>query len=142
MDANRLPPLGWPWDALADAVLAAEDARKRLHAAQVVFGIACARVKAGEPAQAELSQAIDERNRAELDLETALVDHHTVRDEMSRQWLAGLRAVLDLEPTALAGLLGDLPVAPAVAEALGELEDRIDAAEDAVVNLEQGRVPV
>jgi hypothetical protein len=123
MDASdRPPPMGWPWDQMADALLRWDDARRRHHAARV----------AGD---------VDARERAALDREVAENDLAAVRDEVARQWLAGFRLALELEPTAVAGLLGRLPAAETVVGVLGELEARIDAAEDAVVNLVTNRVP-
>jgi hypothetical protein len=106
---------------MADALLRWDDARRRHQAAQV----------AGDA---------DGRERAALDREIAESDLAAVRGEVARQWLAGFRLALELEPTAVAGLLGRLPAADTVVEALGELEARIDAAEDAVVDLETNRV--
>jgi hypothetical protein len=117
MSDNRLPPMGWPWDALADAVLRWAEADRRHHAAAV----------AGD---------VSARERAALDRDIALTDRAELRQEMARQWLAGLRAAVEVYgPATIAELLGGLPPAETVVEAIGELEDRVDAAEDAVVKL-------
>jgi hypothetical protein len=115
------PSLGWPWDGILDALLRWQDARGRVWAAQV----------AGD---------VNALRRAELDQEEAQSDWHAARAEVTRQWLLGLRLAIETEPTQLAVLLGQLPAADTVTEAIAGIEDRIDAAEDAIVNLESGAV--
>jgi hypothetical protein len=117
----KLPPLGFPWDQYAEAVLRWDEANRRHHAAQV----------AGD---------VSAREEAALDRETALVDRQRIRDEVVRQWLLGFRWALEECPAAVASLLGDLPPAEPVVEALRELEDRVDTVEDAVVRLMTRRV--
>lgn len=137
-DTARPPVLGWPWDQLLDAARRAEGARQRLQAAGVLAGTVDTE-KVRHP-EGERSRALQEKLRAEFDLEGALADWRAVKAEMALQFLAGLRAAIEHEPTALRELLAQLPAAETVVEAIRELEDRVDAAEDAVVNLEQGRV--
>ncbi len=120
-DANRLPPLGWPWDQMADALLRWDDADKRFNAAMIAADL-------------------DARERAALDREIAAADLYAIKREVANQFLLGFRLAMELEPTAVAGLLGDLPPGTITTNALDELEDRVDAVEDAVVNLEQGSV--
>jgi hypothetical protein len=119
--AERLPPLGWPWDALADAVLRWADARDRHHAATVAGD-----VNAREDAAAD-------RWRAEQ-------DHARVRDEVARQWLAGMRAAIELYGPAFLSEWAELPPPAVFVSAVQDLEERVDAAEDAIVNLEHGPV--
>jgi hypothetical protein len=119
--------LGWPWDPLAEAVLRADAARKRAWAAQVE----------GDRAAQQL---------AEWDLTEALGDHRQIRQQLADQWLAGMRAALDLDPSAVAVLLDRFPVPDPVRTAIGEVEDavldaeeRLDKVEDAVLDLEADR---
>lgn len=129
---NRPPPMGWPWDQLADATLRWADARDRHHAAQVALATAAATDHEGNPAwsAAEVRRAaINDRERAALDMEQALLDHWEARQEVSRQWLTGLRMTLELQPANLAELLRDVPPSEIVVQSLRELEDRTEAAE-------------
>lgn len=119
--ANRLPPLGWPWDALQDAGRRLERADREM----LVAGTA------GD---------VTARCAAELDRERAILDFFAVREELALQWLSGFRWALERYPAHVADLLRELPPARAVTDAIGELEDRVDAAEDAVVKLEHGQV--
>lgn len=119
------PPLGWPWDQVRAALERWVGARLRHHAA-VVRGD----VNARESAQMEMWEA--EQDRA------------GVRDRVAQEWLMGFRCAMELYPEAVAALLDelvkDVPPAAGVVEAITELEDRVDAAEDAVVELERDRV--
>lgn len=117
----RLPPMGWPWDAMAEAVLRWDAARQRHHAAMI----------AGD---------VNAREETALEMCLAESDRWAIRQELANQFLAGFRAALDCEPTVLAGLLADLPPNALLTAAIDDLEDRVDAAEDAVVNLETNRV--
>lgn len=110
MDANRLPPLGWPWDALLDAGRRLERAEAAILAAGT----------AGD---------LRGRMAAELDRDDAVRDWNAVKDDLALQWLRGLHEALDRYPHAVAVALDALPAAPAVTAALDELEDRVDAAE-------------
>jgi hypothetical protein len=120
MDANRLPPLGWPWDALLDAARRLERADQAMLAAGTA-GDAMARCA------------------AELDRSQAIIDWNRIKDEQALVWLAGFRAALERYPASVAGLLGDLPPCRRLTEAIDELEDRVDAAEDVVVDLVRRR---
>lgn len=120
-DANRLPPMGWPWDALLEAARRMECAERAMMAAGT----------AGD---------LTARMGAELDRAAAVSDFHAVKDDIALQWLAGLREAIQRYPVATGAALADLPPAAPVAAALDELEDRVDAVEDAVVNLETNRV--
>ena len=108
------------------------EARDRHHAAQVAAATALAHPPKGEPApnaNQVLSEAIAARESAALDMERALLDHHAVRDEIARQWMLGLRCVLEMQPANLAELLRDVPPSEIVVQSLRELEDRTEAAE-------------
>jgi hypothetical protein len=59
---------------------------------------------------------------------------------VANQFLLGLRLAIEQEPTALATLLGNLPPSPLLTGAVEDLEDRVDAVEDAVVELKTERV--
>lgn len=83
---TRPPTSGWPWDQIAEAALRFTEADQLLQAASV----------AGD-ANGKLA--------AELDRETALRDWHTVREEVARQWVFGLRAALELNPESVRELL-------------------------------------
>jgi hypothetical protein len=112
--AIRPPPLGWPWDALLDAGMRLERADAALLAAGTAGDV-----------MGKLAAA--------LDREKAIGDFFTVREEMARQWMAGLRAAVErYGPTAIAELLDGLPPAETVKEAIGELEDRVDAVENSI----------
>lgn len=108
---NRPTPMGWPWDQLADAAIRFGETGQRIIAASLAGDVMA-------------------RCAAELDRDTAAADFTAVREEMARQWLAGLRAVLATQPANLAELLRDVPPSEIVAQSLRELEDRTEAAED------------
>jgi hypothetical protein len=121
----RPPPLGWPFDQIAAAGLRAADAERRLHAARVYAGTVDTPSHAHDAA--ERGRAAKAVWEAELDLEEARAAWLAVKRQVAAQFVYGLRAALEYERTALAELLGDLPAAPPVVEALSELEDRADA---------------
>lgn len=85
---TRPPTLGWPWDQIAEAALRFTEADQHLHAAQV----------RGD---------LNARLAAELDRETALRDWQSVREEVARQWVFGLRAALELNPESVRELLSN-----------------------------------
>lgn len=84
---TRPPAMGWPWDQIAEAALRFTEADQRVHAAAI----------AGD---------LNARMMAELDRESAQCDWHSVREEVARQWVFGLRAALDLNPESVRELLG------------------------------------
>lgn len=118
---NRPPPLGWPWDQLADAALRVDAADRAI----LVAGTA------GD---------VMARSAAELARDEAAGDFRRVREELALQWLAGFRAALEFYPAAVAEVLGRMPPCERVTEALGELEDRVDEAEDFIVGILKRRV--
>jgi hypothetical protein len=119
-DVNRLPPLGWPWDQLLDAAR---------------------RMERAERAALEAGTAGDLMGRlgAELDGAAAVSDFHAVKDDLALQWLAGFREAIDRYPHSCATLFGARPPAETVTAALDELEYRVDAVEDVVVELKLNR---
>ncbi len=125
---EAVPQLGPPFDEFAEAVLRANDARRREHVAQI----------AGD---------VNARERAALDREEAAGAAYAINDHEAHRFLFALRATLALYPGALAVHLdGQLPTLDllrtehlAQAEAIAGLDARATEIEDAVVALEAGR---
>lgn len=85
---TRPPPMGWPWDQIAEAALRFTEADQLLQAASV----------RGDT---------NGKLAAELDREAAANDWHAVREEVARQWVFGLRAALELNPESVRELLSN-----------------------------------
>lgn len=82
MDAVK--GMGWPWDALAEAVYARQDAAQF---AELVLG--------------DKSASVTDRGKAALELEAALSRENSTRDELAAVFLLMLRAAIDKRPDAL-----------------------------------------
>ena len=101
---GRPEPTQWPWPEMAEAAARLEDARSRRMAAQT-YG------------------DINARERANLDEFSALADAQTVREDVARLVLYGLRILLTDRPADLDSILSETPVIrdilTAVAEGVG-----------------------